>query len=184
VTQGLSSGEAAKLAGVTAPAIRAAAKSGRLKQLPDGYYDPEDIEAWATSRRAPRGGRPPKLVEPSELATDLDATVVEAFVSENAGTFKDRAAAELHRDTYVALIRELEYRLKSGALVPIDAVAAEVGSEYARVRTRLLAIPAESAPRLFDCKTVTELQDVLLTLVTRVLEELTVDEREPSHQTV
>jgi hypothetical protein len=43
------------------------------------------------------------------------------------------------------------------------------------VRTRLLSIPAEHAPRIHRMKTVTEVQDILQELITEALEELTKD---------
>ena len=61
-------------------------------------------------------------------------------------------------------------------MVMADAVLEEVGAEYAKVRTRLLAIPSEQAPRIHRLKTVTEVQCVLLDIITEALEELTADE--------
>jgi len=70
-----------------------------------------------------------------------------------------------------------EYDQKSGAVVLVADVAAAVGKEYSQVRTRLLAIPAEQAPRIHRLKTVTEVQDVLQELITEALEELVSDGR-------
>jgi len=57
-----------------------------------------------------------------------------------------RADADRRKANYDALLRELEYETKNGAVVSVAEVAAAVGAEYAQVRTRLLAIPAEQAP--------------------------------------
>lgn len=62
-----------------------------------------------------------------------------------------------------------------GAVVPVAEVAAVVGAEYARVRTRLLAIPAEQAPRIHRCKAPAEVMAVLLEVISEALEELTRD---------
>jgi len=83
--------------------------------------------------------------------------------------------ARTMKENYLALLNQLEYDEKSGLVVVAADVAKIVGEEYAKVRTRLLAIPAEQAPRLHRLKTVTEMQDALQELITEALEELTKD---------
>jgi len=83
--------------------------------------------------------------------------------------------ARLMKEKYLGLLNQLEYDQKSGLVVLASAVAQAVGEEYAKVRTRLLSIPAEHAPRIHRLKTVTEVQDVLQELITEALEELTKD---------
>ena len=77
------------------------------------------------------------------------------------------------KENYLALLNQLEYDTKSGLVVLVSEVASAVGAEYAKVRTKLLAIPAEQAPRINRLKTVTEVQDALQELITEALEELT-----------
>ena len=79
------------------------------------------------------------------------------------------------KENYLALLNQLEYDQKSGAVVAVAEVAKAVGEEYARVRTRLLAVSAERAPELHRLKTVAEVQDVLHAAIVQVLEELTHD---------
>ena len=79
------------------------------------------------------------------------------------------------KENYLALLNQLEYDQKAGAVVWVSDVAKAVGDEYAKVRTRLLAIPAEQAPRLHRLKTVTQVQDALQEIITEALEELTRD---------
>jgi len=79
------------------------------------------------------------------------------------------------KENYLALLNQLEYDQKSGLVVLVADVAKAVGEEYAKVRTRLLSIPAEQAPRINRLKTVTEVQDALQELITEALEELTRD---------
>lgn len=79
------------------------------------------------------------------------------------------------KENYLALLNQLEYDQKAGAVVLAADVAKAVGAEYAKVRSRLLAIPAEQAPRIHRLKTVTEVQDALQELITEALEELTRD---------
>ncbi len=89
-----------------------------------------------------------------------------------SGAPYDRLEAERIKENYLALLRQLEYDQKSGAVVAVADVAGAVGAQFARVRTRLLAIPAEQAPRLHRLKTVPEVQDALQDIITEALEEL------------
>ncbi len=84
--------------------------------------------------------------------------------------------AERTKENYLALLRQLEYDVKSGAVVPVSDVAKEVGAQFAQVRTRLTAIPAECAPRLHRLKSVAEMQDALMSIIVEALEGLS---REP-----
>lgn len=76
------------------------------------------------------------------------------------------------KENYLALLNQLEYDQKSGAVVAVADVAGAVGVQFARLRTRLLAIPAEQAPRLHRLRTVPEVQDALQDIITEALEEL------------
>jgi hypothetical protein len=86
------------------------------------------------------------------------------------------AKAILSKENYTALLKQLEYDTKSGAVVLVSEVASVVGAEYARVRTRLLAIPAEKAPDIHRLKTVAQVQEYLQRIIVEALEELTRDE--------
>ncbi|MCA8026491.1 hypothetical protein [Burkholderia cepacia] len=83
--------------------------------------------------------------------------------------------ARRFKENYLGLMAQLEYDRDSGLVVDVSEVAKTVGAEYAKVRTRLLSIPAEQAPRLHRCKTPAELQDMLQEVITEALEELTRD---------
>ncbi|ASW00147.1 hypothetical protein [Paraburkholderia aromaticivorans] len=84
-------------------------------------------------------------------------------------------AARCFKENYLGLKAQLEYDRESGLVIDVAEVAKAVGNEYAKVRTRLLSIPAEQAPRLHRCKTPAELQDMLQEVITEALEELTRD---------
>lgn len=83
--------------------------------------------------------------------------------------------ARCFKENYLGLKAQLEYDRDSGLVIDVAEVAKAVGNEYAKVRTRLLSIPAEQAPRLHRCKTPAELQDMLQEVITEALEELTRD---------
>jgi hypothetical protein len=180
---GLTNRQAAKLVGCTHKAIGDAKKTGHLISLSDGSVSPEAVKKWQASRRAPRGGygdtvssNPPVKLSTSQVAALLmsdDEQAERALALLTAeGIFETRAAAELHRDSYIARMKQLQFEREAGQVVEVESVAKIVGESLARVRTRLLAIPAEQAPRLHRLKTVGELQDAILECITEALEEL------------
>jgi hypothetical protein len=79
------------------------------------------------------------------------------------------------KENYLGLLKQLEYDQKSGAVVSVADISKAVGDDYAKVRTRLLAIPSERAPAIHRLKTVVEVEEALRTAIVRALEELTRD---------
>jgi hypothetical protein len=109
-------------------------------------------------------------VRPGETpAQAADRIMVDVDVTMNV------EEAKRIKESYLALLNQLEYDTKSGLVVMAADVAREVGQEYAKVRTRLLSIPSEQAPQIHRLKTVAEVQDALLACITEVLEELKLD---------
>lgn len=91
------------------------------------------------------------------------------------GAEMDYDQARCMKENYLALQAQLQYDQEAGLVVAVADVAKAVGEEYAKVRTRLLAIPAEHSPRIHRLKTVIEIQDALQELIVDALEELTRD---------
>jgi 4-hydroxy-3-methylbut-2-enyl diphosphate reductase IspH len=79
------------------------------------------------------------------------------------------------KENYLALREQLEYDREARLVVAVQDVTRAVGEEYARVRTRLLSIPSEHAPRIHRLKSVLEIQDALHGIIVEALEELTRD---------
>lgn len=79
------------------------------------------------------------------------------------------------KENYLALREQLEYDREARLVVAVQDVTRAVGEEYARVRTRLLSIPSEHAPRIHRLKSVLEIQDTLHGIIVEALEELTRD---------
>ena len=178
----------ARLAGCDEKQVRRAVASGKLTKGLDGLLDADRIgTAW---RRADRRTLT-KLSGVSEAASDSapgvrvsepapsvrDGETLEEAAERAVGEFDllDMADALRRKENYLGLLKQLEYDVKSGAVVAVVDVARLVGEQFAKVRTRLLAIPAERAPHLHRLKTVAELEDALRTFVTEALEELTQD---------
>ena len=79
------------------------------------------------------------------------------------------------KENYLALREQLEYDREARLVVAVEDVTRAVGAEYARVRSRLLSIPSEHAPRIHRLKSVLEIQDALHGIIVEALEELTRD---------
>lgn len=160
--------EFARLADCSHTLVQNAIKAGHLEKFPDGSLDPALVSTgW---RAANRRGNDEVAIGDGESADEAAERILTA-----SGAKWSLAQAERIKENYIALLRQLEYDTKAGAVVPVDAVAKRVGAEFARVRTRLLAIPAEQAPRLHRCRTIPELQDALMGVIVEALQELTAD---------
>ncbi|MDR5784077.1 hypothetical protein QCE63_32165 [Caballeronia sp. LZ065] len=127
----------------------------------------------------PTKGNKPKTVTQaaSEVtlgARESAADAADRILSGNVQLL-DFDEARCFKENYLGLKAQLEYDRDSGLVIDVAEVAKAVGAEYAKVRTRLLSIPAEQAPRLHRCKTPAELQDMLQEVITEALEELTRD---------
>ncbi|ANN70902.1 hypothetical protein [Bordetella bronchialis] len=91
------------------------------------------------------------------------------------GADMDMDEAKRVKENYLALQAQLEYDQAAGLVVAVADVSQAVAEEYAKVRTRLLAIPSEHAPRIQRLRTVQEVQDALHSVIVEALEELTRD---------
>ena len=91
------------------------------------------------------------------------------LVAERARLAKEQADAQAMRNDQ-----------RRNELVEVADVAKLVGQQYARVRTRLLAIPSGHAAQIARLKTPQEVQPALQALLTAALEELSADEEGPS----
>ena len=166
---GISVVEFAKRENCTRQAIYNAINDGFLKKQPNGKMDPALVgTGWRGKNRN------------VELASILPDEAAEAAAERliRASPLMSVADAEKMKENYLALLRKLEYDEKSGNVVKIEDVAAEIGRALAVVRTRLLAIPAEAAPKLHRMKTAREVQDALQEIITRILQELSRGEPE------
>lgn len=88
-----------------------------------------------------------------------------------SGEMLSTPEAERVKQNYLARLRQLEYQRKSEELVDIDAVISEVGRRFNNVRSRLMQLPYQAAPRVAgqDAKTVA---DLLFADVRDILTEL------------
>jgi hypothetical protein len=181
---GLTNREAGRRARCSHGAIAKAKASGHLATLPDGSVSPEALAEWDAARRTPRGGNQTQVTTQvtSEVPTSESGAAAEE--PEQLGpVFSSRNQAELHRDSYAARLKQIEYDLLAGSVVHVDDVAAAVASEYAAVRTRLLALPSEIAAAVARLQTPAEVQAALAAAVHEALEHLTAGGPPPSRPT-
>lgn len=89
-----------------------------------------------------------------------------------------KAEAERVKENYAALLKQLEYDLKSGAVVEIDDVVIAIASEYAVVRNKMLDVGTRVAPKAAVMKSAEEIKALIDAAVIEALEELSIDDGE------
>lgn len=81
-----------------------------------------------------------------------------------------------------AKLTQLEFEQKAGRLLPFEDMLQAVADEYARMRTRLVALAPEHGPRLrllALTSTDTEFVAALQSVIYEAMEELSADGSEP-----
>ncbi|WP_073381706.1 RNA polymerase subunit sigma-70 [Edwardsiella piscicida] len=102
---------------------------------------------------------------------------VERMIAENGVTMTLDEARQM-KENFLALLTQLEYDIKSGQVLPYKDMIEAVGNEYARMRTRLIAIAPEHGPRLRVLASTTndaEFVQALQEVVYEAMEELSLD---------
>lgn len=191
----LSVREFARQAGCDEKQVRRAIEKGLISKGDDGLLSPDDVagqwrkpnrrgvvkiaNAGADKVRTTRNVR--TTADNAKLSALDDETPEEAAerIVTEAGDLLPLAKALELKENYLARHQQLSYDLKAGSVVMVSEVAKAVGTEYATVRTKLLAIPAERAPALHRLRTVVEVEDLLRSVISEALGGLTLD-RDPS----
>ncbi|MGP0943817.1 RNA polymerase subunit sigma-70 [Serratia sp. CY74737] len=102
---------------------------------------------------------------------------VERMIAEHGVTMTLDKARQM-KENFLALLTQLEYDIKSGQVLPYKDMIEAVGNEYARMRTRLIAIAPEHGPRLRVLASTTndaEFVQALQEVVYEAMEELSLD---------
>lgn len=173
--QGISIREFARRDGCNDRLVRDAVKSGRLKAFDDGSLDGQLVgTGW---RKGNRDAAEATAANAESLRIGADETPAEAaerIVSTGGRIFATKAEAERHKESYNALLRELEFDQALGAVALIEDVQAEVTAAYLRVKTRLLAIGAELTPQLAPRseKSAAEIKGEIDAYISEILREL------------
>ncbi|PHM60654.1 DNA-directed RNA polymerase sigma-70 factor [Xenorhabdus stockiae] len=108
---------------------------------------------------------------------DTPAKIVERILTER-GADMTLDEARTMKENYLALLTQHEYDLKSGQVLPWQDMIDAVRQQYARLRTRLIAIAPEHGPRLRALATTstdTEFVAALQEIIYEAMEELSLD---------
>lgn len=103
--------------------------------------------------------------------------VVERMIARH-GVAMSLDQARQMKENFLALLTQLEYDIKSGAVLPYADMIALVRTEYSRMRTRLIAIAPEHGPRLRALASTTndaEFVQAIQEVVYEAMEELSLD---------
>ncbi|MBQ0955976.1 RNA polymerase subunit sigma-70 [Serratia symbiotica] len=109
---------------------------------------------------------------------------VERMIAEHGVTMSLDEARQM-KENFLALLTQLDYDIKSGQVLPYKDMIEAVGHEYARMRTRLIAIAPEHGPRLRGLASTTndaEFVQALQEVVYEALEELSIDADNPRRE--
>ncbi|SFO04429.1 RNA polymerase subunit sigma-70 [Xenorhabdus japonica] len=111
--------------------------------------------------------RSEKKTKGNTLEVDTPAKIVERILTER-GADMTLDEARTMKENYLALLTQHEYDLKSGQVLPWQDMIDAVRQQYARLRTRLIAIAPEHGPRLratasssTDAEFVAALQEII-----------------------
>lgn len=189
----LSVREFAKRAGCDEKQVRRALEKGLISKGDDGLLDEAlvggqwrrpnrrgvvkiaadnaaKVRTTANVRTSARNPRNAEVVRTGETPEEAAERIVA-----QVGALLPLDQALRLKENYLGRHQQLSYDLKAGSVVLIADVAKSVGAEYATVRTKMLAIPAERAPAVHRLKTVTEVEDLLRGVIVEALEGLTLD---------
>lgn len=158
---GISLREFARRDGCSDTLVRKALKANRLKAFDDGSLDPALVgTAWreanakganpanssANSSHPVRSSQP---VRSEPVISDGESLQDAAKRLADSGAVKMTYAEALEKkETYLALLRQLEYEQKSGALVEFDTAQAILFEEFRAQRDAWLNWPTRVGPLL------------------------------------
>lgn len=163
----------ARRRGVTPAAVRKAIKSGRIS-IQNGKIDPALADAqWRgnTDESKPRNSVSGNPGGPSRtpMVPPMPAFGAPGQALPRTGGY---AAARAVRETYEARLRELDYKVRTGELVPVDRVRVVAFNASRRARDLLLAIPDRVSAVVAGLTDASEVHRVLSEEIRRVCEEL------------
>lgn len=196
----ISTREFAKRAGCDEKQVRRAIEKGLLFKGEDGLLAADQVDGpWRKPNR--RGvikiaadiasqARTTETVRTDKARADKRALRPTVRRDETPEQAAERIVAESEllplaealalKENYLARHQQLSYDLKAGSVVLVEDVAKAIGAEYAGVRKKLLAIPAERAPSLHRLKTVAEVEDLLRSIIVEALEGMVSDGPPPA----
>jgi hypothetical protein len=118
---------------------------------------------------------PPASALPVTERDDFDPNDPRQLALGLAGLFEHKFEADKFAAAYRGALSKIEFDLKSGKVVEIDEVAAQVAGQFRAVRTRLLSIGATVGPLVAAQKNPALCKELIDREITAALEELTAD---------
>ncbi|HGJ5866169.1 MAG TPA: RNA polymerase subunit sigma-70 [Arsenophonus nasoniae] len=178
----------AKHAGVTRQTVYDWEKYETFPERINKNIDVEAADKWRKQfidSKDPRINNAKKGDMPE--SESLESRAKEVYDELQNGNIKIRSVEESRaiKEHYLAELVKLDHDIKAGAVLPWKDMIEGVRVEYARMRTRLIAIAPEHGPRLRAlASTVNDHQFVaaLREVIYEAMEELSLDDRErPTH---
>ncbi|MCQ4188115.1 hypothetical protein [Methylocystis suflitae] len=172
---GLSFRQFARAEGCSEALVRRRVRAGYLPTLPNGRIS----EAYlGTAWRASAGPDAPPVssVRGALLENETPEQAAERIVFREGCVFETEDEAKRHKQSYLALLRELEYDRESGLVVEIEDVGRQFGAELSTLRTKLLALPSKVAPRVALLSSPKEVRALVEQEIRDALTALTADD--------
>ncbi|WP_063655142.1 hypothetical protein [Candidatus Arsenophonus triatominarum] len=182
--------EYAKHTGVNRKTISRWIKSGKYIVMLNGEID---VESSDENLKQYRDSHDLRIQNAKKKPAPHQATVIDthdfqqraeslyASLVSNDEQIRSLEASRAIKEHYLAELVKLEHRIKSGEVLPWFDMINQVGKEYARIRTRLIAIAPEHGPRLRalantanDTQFVATLQEIIY----EAMEEFSLDDCE------
>jgi len=158
--------------GVTPAAVRKALKAGRITAV-DGKIDPEIADSQWRSNTDETKPRNSVSGNPGGAARMPASSPAKTFARTpglpQTGSY---AAARAARETFEARLRELDLKVRTGKLIPVEQVRVAAFNMNRRARDLLLAIPDRVAAVIAGMADPAEVHRVLTEELRRVCEEL------------
>ena len=176
---GLSIREFARREGVSETLARQRIKKGYLPTLANGRVSEEMLgTAW---RRGTAPGAKPVVRRREDESPEQAAARI---VFREGRIFDTEDDARLHKESFLALLRELEYAKEVGAVVEIAESIRQFSAELSTLRTKLLAIPNKVAPRIALLSSQKEVRALVEREIREALAELKADDPEQNSAAV
>ena len=178
--------QAAKIAGVSKTAIFKAVDRGHISKDAAGRIALADLKRWMESRRPARGNLTQSTRQPDQVTAQVTAKVtglvssevherVAEIMARPGAIFATRAEADLHRASFDARMREIEYDLLVEKVVLVEDIVQIIGQELATVRPALLAIAVNVSQQLARLTDPAVIEAVLTKAIYDALSALTAD---------
>jgi len=188
MTESITKADLARRLGVSKTAVTKLVTKG-LPVLSDGRLDLVDSVNWIVNHASTTDpiGRAAHAIAAGFRRADDDASnqddgdaptipdldAFSGFINDlMRGRYASQAEADKIKANALAALRVIEFMKTQAALCTVKDVAVVVGAQVARVRTRLLAMPVNTAPALARTKTPQEAYAIVDKEVREALEEL------------